>query len=285
MHATKAAAFGPFALRSVKKRDTKKKLADDPKWKLQAMELRNTLPLDRRRATPWSNKARLQGLPGTDRVKEMIDLAYLCTEASLKAAGLPSSPDQVTATLSVDVSQNAARKAWGSLRTLCTSSSIYLYGQDRAMLPIEGLRLMGFGTRASRAGGLSDGEVVDLVGNCMAVPSVALAQLALLAAGFEHNSLPNLFEHSRPSVLGLRDGKTESLPVSKLVPAEVIHLRSGALTPADVEWLEAGPVLVREALKNGQERQGMKEQKIVEGSLEVINFRQYGQMKSRGEKS
>ena len=38
---------------------------------------------------------------------------------------------------------------------------------------------------------------------------------------------------------GLRDGKTESLPVSKLVPGDVIHLRGGALTPADVEWLEA----------------------------------------------
>ena len=38
---------------------------------------------------------------------------------------------------------------------------------------------------------------------------------------------------------GLRDGKTESMPVSKLVPGDVIHLRGGALTPADVEWLEA----------------------------------------------
>ena len=37
----------------------------------------------------------------------------------------------------------------------------------------------------------------------------------------------------------MRDGKTESLPVSKLVPGDVIHLRGGALTPADVEWLEA----------------------------------------------
>eukprot|EP00435_Cladocopium_sp_Y103_P018190 s2129_g4.t1 len=37
-------------------------------------------------------------------------------------------------------------------------------------------------------------NVVDLVGNCVAVPSVALAQLALLVAVFKHGSLPDLFK-------------------------------------------------------------------------------------------
>eukprot|EP00438_Fugacium_kawagutii_P003143 Skav207118 [mRNA] locus=scaffold156:242495:247259:- [translate_table: standard] len=75
---------------------------------------------------------------------------------------------------------------------------------------------------------------------------VILAMVLVNAAlGFREemkakNALAELTNQMESSIPCLRDGKSESLPVSKLVPGDVIHLRGGALTPADVEWLEAG---------------------------------------------
>eukprot|EP00933_Yihiella_yeosuensis_P034266 TRINITY_DN27776_c0_g1_i1.p1 TRINITY_DN27776_c0_g1~~TRINITY_DN27776_c0_g1_i1.p1 ORF type:complete len:979 (-),score=190.37 TRINITY_DN27776_c0_g1_i1:225-3161(-) len=61
--------------------------------------------------------------------------------------------------------------------------------------------------------------------------------------------LTNQMESVIPCV---RNGKVESLPVSKLVPGDVIHLRGGALTPADVEWLEGDVLSIDTAALTGE---------------------------------
>ena len=40
--------------------------------------------------------------------------------------------------------------------------------------------------------------------------------------------------------------------MSKLVPGDVIHLRGGALTPADVEWLEGDVLSIDTAALTGE---------------------------------
>ena len=101
------------------------------------------------------------------------------------------------------------------------------------------------------------------------------------------NALEELTNQMESSIPCLRDGKTESLPVSKLVPGaskhpppfqpalvresdlllgalsgsqksfcrsagDVIHLRGGALTPADVEWLEGDTLSIDTAALTGE---------------------------------
>ena len=175
-----------------------KSIPDDseqhPKWKIQSLQMRQGFPLERQQATPWSLKARLQGLPKTDRVKEMVDLGYLATEMAFKAQGRPIHSSNIVQNLSIDVSQNCVRRPWGNLRTFCTGSQVYLYQQDRVLIPQETLRLLGFGCDQVATRGLSDKEITDLAGNAMSVPSVALCQLALLHGAFCHNSMPWLFQ-------------------------------------------------------------------------------------------
>nr|ACY78118.1 P-type proton ATPase [Symbiodinium sp. DZ-2009a] len=87
---------------------------------------------------------------------------------------------------------------------------------------------------------------------------VILAMVLVNAAlGFREemkakNALEELTNQMESSIPCLRDGKTESLPVSKLVPGDVIHLRGGALTPADVEWLEGDTLSIDTAALTGE---------------------------------
>ena len=71
---------------------------------------------------------------------------------------------------------------------------VYLYEQDRVLIPQETLRLLGFGFDQVATRGMTDKEITDLAGNAMSVPSVALCQLALLHGAFCHNSMPWLFQ-------------------------------------------------------------------------------------------
>ncbi|CAK9101015.1 Probable plasma membrane ATPase (PAT2) (Proton pump) [Durusdinium trenchii] len=87
---------------------------------------------------------------------------------------------------------------------------------------------------------------------------VILAMVLVNAAlGFREemkakNALAELTNQMESSIPCLRDGQTQSLPVSKLVPGDVIHLRGGALTPADVEWLEGDVLTIDTAALTGE---------------------------------
>ncbi|CAE7264577.1 patB [Symbiodinium natans] len=87
---------------------------------------------------------------------------------------------------------------------------------------------------------------------------VILAMVLVNAAlGFREemkakNALEELTNQMESSIPCLRDGKSESLPVSQLVPGDVIHLRGGALTPADVEWLDGDVLSIDTAALTGE---------------------------------
>lgn len=167
----------------------------DPKWQQQAAKIRSSLEPTRRNAVPWSSSARLLGVPRTARTLELLDVGYLCAEQALRQQGLPADKGHVVQNLTIDVSQNICRKPWSSsLRTFTTTSQVYLYSADRILLPEEALRLLGFDDVPGDAlNGVSAAEVSDLVGQAMALPSVAVPMLALLQAAFEHGGLPDLF--------------------------------------------------------------------------------------------
>lgn len=66
------------------------------------------------------------------------------------------------------------------------------------------------------------------------------------------NALDELTNKMESTIPCIRDGKIEVIGVSKLVPGDVIHLRGGALTPADVEWLEGDQLSIDTAALTGE---------------------------------
>lgn len=172
------------------------------------MKLRKVLCDKRRGSKPWSTKNRLQGLPERDRVKEIVDLAYLMVEHQCQAEGKPHSEADVIKDLVVDCSQNICRKPWCSgtpLRTFCTGSQVYVFEADRVLLAEEEIRMHGIGKAGDLIRGINFGEQYDIAGLGMALPAVGLAQMVMLQACFQIDSLPDLF-HCRSADLSLNLG-------------------------------------------------------------------------------
>jgi H+-transporting ATPase len=65
-------------------------------------------------------------------------------------------------------------------------------------------------------------------------------------------ALDELTNSMESSVTCLRDGAPCVLGVTKLVPGDVIHMRGGTLTPADVDWLEGDILQINTAAVTGE---------------------------------
>mmetsp|Transcript_106802 Transcript_106802/g.278890 ORF Transcript_106802/g.278890 Transcript_106802/m.278890 type:complete len:1007 (-) Transcript_106802:87-3107(-) len=65
-------------------------------------------------------------------------------------------------------------------------------------------------------------------------------------------ALDDLTKSMESTVTCLRDGAPTVLGVTRLVPGDVIHLRGGSMTPADVEWLEGDVLSVDTAALTGE---------------------------------
>ena len=164
------------------------------KWRQQAAALRAQLDLPDtgRNKAPWSSCHRLQGLPDRPRVKEIVDLAYLATQQ-----GQDRSDDNVKE-LVVDCSQNITRRPWcpkPPYRTFCTGSMIYIFAADRILLAEEEMRMHGIGAVGKLLHGIPFAEQYDIAGLGMALPAVGLAQMAMLQACYEAESLQDLFDY------------------------------------------------------------------------------------------
>lgn len=70
---------------------------------------------------------------------------------------------------------------------------IYMFGPDRIMLPEEEMRMHGIGHAGKLLRGISFAEQYDIAGLGMSLPAVGLAQMVMLQACYETNSLPDLF--------------------------------------------------------------------------------------------
>ena len=163
---------------------------EDGQWRQQSNLLRQALPFsDKKKAsTPWSGIARLQGLSSTPRVKELLDCAYLHAEARAQQEGKAFDVNSLIA----DCSQAISRKPWSldETRTFCTSTQNYSFKVDRVILPEEELSMLGFPGGLLRGIRLSDG--FEFVGQSMALPSVAMAEAALMVACIKTGALSNV---------------------------------------------------------------------------------------------
>eukprot|EP00747_Dinoflagellata_sp_TGD_P090926 gnl/TRDRNA2_/TRDRNA2_164882_c1_seq1.p1 gnl/TRDRNA2_/TRDRNA2_164882_c1~~gnl/TRDRNA2_/TRDRNA2_164882_c1_seq1.p1 ORF type:complete len:979 (+),score=187.27 gnl/TRDRNA2_/TRDRNA2_164882_c1_seq1:173-2938(+) len=65
-------------------------------------------------------------------------------------------------------------------------------------------------------------------------------------------ALDELTNSMESTVACLRDGASRPLGVTKLVPGDVIHMRGGTMTPADVEWLDGDVLSVDTAALTGE---------------------------------
>ena len=134
----------------------------------------------------------MQGLSGLPRQKELLDVAYLDTQAWLMKEGQASERENVISGLVADVSQNIGRRPWGLIRTFTQSSQVYCFERDRLLLPHERLRCLGFPDVQTLTKDMSFAEASSLVGQAMAVPAVTMACLCLLVAACEKNALGDL---------------------------------------------------------------------------------------------
>ena len=141
---------------------------------------------------------RARGMGFTDRRRELLDLAFLhtCVKKGVNpsdAMHKQSVRAHVATDLFCDISQNPYRRPWstGALRCFTTSTMTYSFERDSIIDPEEAFKLHGFDA-PPEGHGCSRDDLQDLVGNCMAVPCVAIALLALVCT--HASALPCCFE-------------------------------------------------------------------------------------------
>ena len=156
-----------------------KHTARKPQWEQQSSKWRSELGVSPQFA-PWTRRPEFQGLgvSGQKRVLDLLDCSWV---HAYKRAKLNSSHAATRSGLAdgliVDTSQNHVRKplssADGFLRTLLTSSDLYHFGEDRAVLPVEHLFLQGYGEEVVVPKGSTPNDVRTLAGEAICLPCLA----------------------------------------------------------------------------------------------------------------
>ncbi len=124
----------------------------------------------------------LRGLPQpvTPRIKEVVNLGFLWSCRQRGLSPLDSAARAAAAKdLIIDVSQNPSRSAWShGLRRVCRKSAFYSYESDRKLVPYEALRIYGWSNPSLH--GVSSSDAWDLIGETMALQTLAVAALSLV---------------------------------------------------------------------------------------------------------
>ena len=144
----------------------------------------------------WTSQAGFlgQGLRKTESISALINLAAADV---LKAKGVPANKgnsanmQEGMKDVFLDVSQNPTRKPWTNRRghnhTLCTSSVLYSFAQDRMLFPEEYMFLQGWSHHMQVEESFRD-ELRELAGLGMALPCLGSLIWALyLVKGFPHS--------------------------------------------------------------------------------------------------
>ena len=157
-------------------------------WKTASSKFRERygVPEDMK---PWTGRKQFQarGIRLTERICDILDCAAIrtCAEKglSLEEMSCPRKVESAMAGWRVDVSQSLDRlKLSGPgkpLQTFTTSTQVYLYAQDRILLPEEMLLLHGQSTRPRSAAGVSQELHRQHAANGMALPCLGMLVWAL----------------------------------------------------------------------------------------------------------
>ncbi|CAE7686341.1 unnamed protein product [Symbiodinium sp. CCMP2592] len=124
-----------------------------PAWKAQAVRWSEAIGVDVAKHRVWTSRRDFvgRGVPQNERVQTMLDLVCLQKWSEHPNRGYLRDvvwPD-LMCNVFLDWSQNPARRAYsgknGEMRCLTTSSQLYSFEADRALFPIEYMRLQGWG--------------------------------------------------------------------------------------------------------------------------------------------
>ena len=136
--------------------------------------------------------AALRGLRGTPREREVLEVFLMAASLSKGLSLSTADLNIVRQELTADVSQNLS---WlrpdnpGVSSVFCTGARIYSFKEDRLLLAEELLAAVGWripGREPPTCRSLSNHDLQDLVGECMALPCLAAAVWALILAIGEH---------------------------------------------------------------------------------------------------
>eukprot|EP00971_Amphidinium_carterae_P352644 6492685-Amphidinium_carterae.8 len=132
-------------------------------------------------AVSWRASKQLRGVSATERVREVIDIAYARYHKQHAEKGddtLRQCP------WLLDVTQCISRKCHCThFRAMCSGSTYYSYSLDRMITPVEHLLVLGWPQQSAldRLGKLSlnPGQVRDLAGESMSPPCIGAVMTAL----------------------------------------------------------------------------------------------------------
>jgi hypothetical protein len=163
----------------------------DSKWRAESAAWRNKLRISPD-YSPWTSRqdVKLFLLPQTERVKDLVNVcAAECLvrhrEEKVRQPNW-SRWGWVTDVLA-DVSQSHSRKTFtnslGVNPCMTTSSIFYSFGMDRALIPLDHLKMQGLPAQTmSFPIGITQANMRDLAGNMMFLPSLATVLTAVLLA-------------------------------------------------------------------------------------------------------
>ena len=148
--------------------------------------------------------AQLQQMPAGDRTRELLEIILL--SACYRSGLCPRDAQQLRRLKSELVGNPTQNPAWQPclrrhatglpmhVGTVCTSTRLYSYREDRLIVPSEAMRAHGWEAEGISLNmqGLDINHGYDLLGESMSLPCVGTAIWSLLLAG-GNSSLPGLW--------------------------------------------------------------------------------------------
>jgi hypothetical protein len=139
--------------------------------------------------TPWSRDMKASGVSQTERVKQLLD-AVAAERLGVENLDLPWSQKQkLLKDVYCDISQNPKFKPYtskeGITGCLSTSTMLYSFARDGAVLPFELLLFQGHRRDLKVPPSLSSNQTRDLAGEGMSLPCLGTVLWAVyLTKGF-----------------------------------------------------------------------------------------------------
>lgn len=146
-------------------------------WRGQSSELRDAHGIPRG-ATPWTSGARLDAVPATPRILDLLDTAFAIRRAQ-SPAGMTSK--EMATDFWIDLATAVGRKPWrsGHPGVFRQNSIVYSYEADAALTGAAQMQLMGWPPSAFQVATSKDADLRSLCGELYSLPMCTLLHMCL----------------------------------------------------------------------------------------------------------